>query len=660
MPVHDAGVPAALKPLPRWVCWSWTWTGKKWDKPPKQADGRQAATDNPATWTDYQTALAAHRAGRCDGIGFVLGKDHESGITYSGVDLDGHRDKATGTPSAFARDVLHRLRTYVEVSPSGEGFKAITTGALPRGRRAEHAIGVEMYDGGRYFTITGRRVPKLPAEVMDRPRELAELHAELLGDRSPRGAGRLSDPEMALSGLAGLSPTRAEGYRDWLTVGMALHSVSEDLLPAWDAWSRACPGKYKEGECCEKWKTFKRGGGLTVASLIRWAQADGWTRPRDTAAAGHAHEGNGQADTHLDQAHEDSAGQEEGRPEPVLLTMSEVEVKPVVWLWECRIPRGAVTLLDGDPDLGKSTITLDLAARVSKGWLMPPAPGPVEGAEPEGVLLLNAEDDPERTIKPRLMAAGAEVSRVHQLEAVRIAGEEQPPVLPWDLELVERVILEKEVALVVVDPFMAYLDGKIDSHKDQEIRRCLHRLKQLAQKTRAAVVIVRHLNKLNGPPALYRGGGSIGIIGAARSALVVGRDPDNPERRVLASNKCNLGPPPRSLTYTLEAAGRVAVVAWGEETDLTANEILCHGPAKRKQTVTQQCADAIRGILGAGVMDSEELDRHCKELGYSGRAIKDGRRAAGVKASRVGYGDQGKWVLSLSLAGEASGDGAPS
>jgi hypothetical protein len=643
MPVDDAEVPAALKALNRWVCWSWTWTGKKWDKPPKQADGRPAATDNPATWTDYSTALAAHRAGRCDGIGFVLGKDQKSGITYSGVDLDGHRDKSTGIPSALARDVLARLRTYAEVSPSGEGFKAIATGQLPRGRRAEHALGVEMYDGGRYFTVTGRRVSELPAQVMHRPQELAEVHAELLGDRPPQDAGHLSDLELALSALAGLSPTRAEGYRDWLTVGMALHSVSEDLLPTWDAWSRKCPAKYKEGECAAKWKSFKRSGGLTIASLFRWAQADGWTRPRHTAAAGRAHEGNGQAGGHANDAPKDCTGQKkESRPEPVLLTMSKVEVKPLVWLWEGRIPRGTLTLLDGDPDLGKSTITIDLAARVSRGWQMPPAAGPVEGAEPEGVLLLNAEDDPERTLKPRLEAVGADVSRVHLLEAVRIAGEEQPPVLPWDLDVVEQVILEKEVALVVVDPVMAYLDAKIDAHRDQDVRRCLHRLKQLAQKTGVAVIIVRHLNKLNGPPALYRGGGSIGIIGAARSALVVGRDPDNPGRRVLASNKCNLGPAPRSLTYTLEASGNVAVVAWGEETDLTANDILSHGAAKRKQTVSEQCAEAIRGILGAGVMDSEELDRHCKELGYSGRAIKDGRRAAGVKASRVGYGDQGK------------------
>jgi hypothetical protein len=337
---------------------------------------------------------------------------------------------------------------------------------------------------------------------------------------------------------------------------------------------------------------------------------------------------------------------EGARAEPVLLTMSKVEAKPVEWLWLLRIPRGGLTVLDGDPDLGKSTIALDLTARVSCGWQMPPAAGPVEGAEPEGVLLLNAEDDPECTIKPRLAAAGADLSRVHLLEAVRIAGEEQPPVLPWDLDLVERLILDKEVGLVVVDPFMAYLDGKINAHKDQDVRRCLHRLKRLAQRTRAAVIIIRHLNKLNGPPALYRGGGSIGIIGAARSALVVGRDPDNPDRRVLASNKCNLAQAPRSLTYTLESRGQVAVVAWGEETDLTANDILSHAAPRARQSVGDQCAEAIRVILAGGMqMESGELDAQLREMDYTDSAIRSGRRRAPVVVSKVGF--QGKSVVSL-------------
>src|SRR5262245_58174684 len=108
---------------------------------------------------------------------------------------------------------------------------------------------------------------------------------------------------------------------------------------------------------------------------------------------------------------------------------------PADWLWQDYVPRGALTLLEGDPGLGKSLLALDLAARVSRGWQMPPAAGPYEGAEPRGVLLLSAEDDLKRTIRPRLDAAGADVQRVWHLTAVQTDEGEQPPELPRDLYL---------------------------------------------------------------------------------------------------------------------------------------------------------------------------------------------------------------------------------
>src|SRR5205807_2386168 len=104
-------------------------------------------------------------------------------------------------------------------------------------------------------------------------------------------------------------------------------------------------------------------------------------------------------------------------------------------------------------------------------------------------------------------------------EAVKTGEEESPPVLPWDLALVETTIVERGIVLVVVDPLTAYLPSEIDAHKDQDVRRCLHRLKLIAQRTGVAILVIRHLNKLTGGPSLYRGGGSIGIVGAARSAL---------------------------------------------------------------------------------------------------------------------------------------------
>lgn len=224
-------------------------------------------------------------------------------------------------------------------------------------------------------------------------------------------------------------------------------------------------------------------------------------------------------------------------------TLSTVRPQVTAWLWKKYVPLGALTIIDGDPGLGKSTITVDLAARVSKGWRMPPLNGATDLAGPADVLILSAEDVPEQTIRPRLDAAGADLDRIHIVDATAVGEQdERPPILPADVDLVEELAQQRGVKLITVDPFMAYLDGELNAHKDQDVRRCLHRLKMLAEKTGAAVLLVRHLNKLNGGPALYRGGGSIGIAGAARSALLVGRNPAASNQLVLAAAKCNLAP----------------------------------------------------------------------------------------------------------------------
>jgi hypothetical protein len=323
----------------------------------------------------------------------------------------------------------------------------------------------------------------------------------------------------------------------------------------------------------------------------------------------------------------------------VIRRMSDITPQAIDWIWDKWIARGAVALLDGDPGLGKSTLALDLAARVTRGWAMPPGSGPEQVRVPADVLLLSAEDDAARTIRPRLEAAGADLTRVHLLDAVRDEeGDERPPVLPWDLGLIEELIVAHDVALVIVDPFMGHLDGRIDAHRDQDVRRCLRRLRDVAERTEATILIIRHLNKMvNMDVALYRGGGSIGITGACRSALLVGRDPADASRRVLAPTKCNLGLMPRALTYTLEPAGAVAKIGWGEECDLSADDILVQ-PGGRKQSAGEQCAAAIRAYLAAGAKPSADMDAALRAMGYGRPAIRDGRQRAGVRVRPQGFG----------------------
>src|SRR5918997_1507363 len=174
---------------------------------------------------------------------------------------------------------------------------------------------------------------------------------------------------------------------------------------------------------------------------------------------------------------------------PVGKLLSEVEPEQVEWLWPGRLPLGKLAVLDGDPGLGKSALTLDLAARVSGGQELP------DGGRcgPAGVVLLSAEDGLEDTIRPRLDAAGADTGGIVALSMIGVGTRAERLVsLTQDLDAVEAALGRGGAALVVIDPLMAFLTGKTDSHKDQDVRRGLAPLAALAERKGAAVLLVRH------------------------------------------------------------------------------------------------------------------------------------------------------------------------
>ena len=248
----------------------------------------------------------------------------------------------------------------------------------------------------------------------------------------------------------------------------------------------------------------------------------------------------------------------------ILVPLDTVQPEELAWLWPGRIPRGKIVTLDGDPSVGKSTLAVDIAARVTTGEQWP------DGADGEKghVLILSAEDGLADTIRPRLDAAGGDPARVHALTAIRALDDngkvhERPPTLA-DVDQIRSAILRTGAVLVVIDVLMAFLPGKIDSHKDQDIRAVLSRLTKIGEETGAAFLLLRHLNKGGSGSPMYRGGGSIGIVGAARAGYLVARDPDDPETRVLACIKSNLARESDSLSYRLESTpgSHVAQVVW--------------------------------------------------------------------------------------------------
>lgn len=295
------------------------------------------------------------------------------------------------------------------------------------------------------------------------------------------------------------------------------------------------------------------------------------------------------------------------QPRVVVRCLLDVEPEKVNWLWPGRIPLGRLTVFDGDPGQGKSLITVDLAARVSAALEMPDGhPSGLVG--PGGVVLVNVEDGVADTIVPRLIAAGADRSRIHIIDGVEQMRKGERVAIPVTLEdvpAIEEAVVKVHAQLLIIDPLMAYIPMKFDAHTDQHMRLLLSDLGRLADRTGCAIVSVRHLNKTPGGNPLYRGGGSIGIVGIARSGMLVAPDPNDRDgvRRVLAMTKQNLSAPCRSLAYRIEEVNGVAIIRWDAEVDMTAAELLA-GPRK----VTPEREQIIEVLKKAGApMDARSL-----------------------------------------------------
>ena len=229
---------------------------------------------------------------------------------------------------------------------------------------------------------------------------------------------------------------------------------------------------------------------------------------------------------------------------PIRLTRAaDVRVRAVEWLWDGRVPLGMLSLWAGPPKVGKSYVSLSMAAGVSRGA------APPHGSIPDGpasVILMSAEDDPSRTIIPRLKAAGADLSRVHILESVVLeGGNEALPSLRADMAHVAAAADRLgDCRLIVIDPVSAYLGG-VDDHRNAEVRGILSPLKKMAERLNAAVVLLSHLSKGGSSNPQQRVIGSIAYVGACRANFLFVKDREDPTgRRVLMlDNGGNLAPP---------------------------------------------------------------------------------------------------------------------
>lgn len=327
-----------------------------------------------------------------------------------------------------------------------------------------------------------------------------------------------------------------------------------------------------------------------------------------------------------------------------MVCLADVQPVPTKWIWKDRLAQGKLNIIVGDPGLGKSTVTLDVAATVTTGRPWPDAPG--DPNEIGSVILLCAEDGLADTIRPRLDAAGADLSRVYSLNAVRRRdGFLAPFNLKTDVPRLEEAIRKLgDVKVVIIDPVAAYT-GDTDDNKNGAVRGLLAPLAELADRFGVAVILVSHMNKGDGGKSAYRVMGSLAFVAAARTVWAVHRDPTDPGRRLMLRSKNNLSPVRTGLAFRI-ADGRVhweSGVVEMEADDALASE-------SKAQTQPRELEGAVaflRELLADGPVAQAEVIKRGGAQGFSFSTLKRAKDPASAKSRKELGRQHGAWLWYL-------------
>ena len=309
-----------------------------------------------------------------------------------------------------------------------------------------------------------------------------------------------------------------------------------------------------------------------------------------------------------------------------LINMRDVEVEPICWLWYPFIPYGKVTIIQGDPGEGKTTLVLQIIARLTKGERI------IDEDEslPINVIYQTAEDGLADTIKPRLLAANADCSKV------LVIDDSDTPLTMRDARL-EQAIIETNAKLVVLDPIQGFLGADVDMHRANEIRPIMKHIAELAEKYKCAIILIGHMNKCSAGKSAYRGLGSIDFQAAARSVLIVGRIKDEPEIRVVCQTKSSLAPEAKAVAFRLSEENGFE---WVGEYDVTADDLLS-GTAKG--TKKQVAMDFLESLLSDGQMSQTEIMELAERKSIAEKTLRNAKEALGIKSKR----ENNQWYWSL-------------
>lgn len=324
-------------------------------------------------------------------------------------------------------------------------------------------------------------------------------------------------------------------------------------------------------------------------------------------------------------------------PNLKLINMEQVEVEKIDWLLYPFIPFGKVTIVQGDPGEGKTTMVLQIIAKLTKGEAVLPS-GSDEPAleaktvdlEPVNVIYQTAEDGLGNTIKPRLLSAGADCSRV------MVIDDNDQALTMMDARL-EEAIIKTKARLVVLDPIQGFLGAAVDMHRANEIRPLMKRVAVLAEKYHCAIILIGHMNKNSNGKSSYRGLGSIDFQAAARSVLIVGRIKDEPEIRVVCHVKSSLAPEGKSIAFRLD---KDTGFEWIGEYDISADDLLSGDNRGQK---IHEAKEFLKEILVSGSVAQTKVAEEAESRGIKKKTLWNAKKELEIESVKIG--NQWFWML---------------
>lgn len=324
-------------------------------------------------------------------------------------------------------------------------------------------------------------------------------------------------------------------------------------------------------------------------------------------------------------------------PNLKLINMEHVEIEKIDWLLYPFIPFGKVTIVQGDPGEGKTTMVLQIIAKLTKGEVVLPSDSDESALEektmalePVNVIYQTAEDGLGDTIKPRLLSAGADCSRV------MVIDDDDQALIMMDARL-EEAIIQTKARLVVLDPIQGFLGTDVDMHRANEIRPLMKRVAVLAEKYHCAIILIGHMNKNSNGKSSYRGLGSIDFQAAARSVLIVGRIKDEPEIRVVCHVKSSLAPEGKSIAFRLD---KDTGFEWIGEYDISADDLLSGDNRGQK---IHEAKEFLKEILVSGSVAQTKVAEEAESRGIKKKTLWNAKKELEIESVKIG--NQWFWML---------------